>query len=105
MNALFPSGAFEIDGQPSEYLRAGGSGKPVRRRFCPTCGCHLFADTPAYPGVVVVRIGTLDDPSSIKPAANIWASSAPAWACLDPLLHRVEKQPQPPRPASDAHGS
>lgn len=24
---------------------------------------------------------------------NIWAASAPAWACLDPGLERVDHQP------------
>lgn len=92
VNALFPEGAIEITGATSEYLRQGGSGNTVRRRFCPHCGCHLFADSPTYPGIVVVRIGNLDDPSSIKPVANIWSSSAPTWACLDPSVERVERQ-------------
>lgn len=96
VSAVFPADALEVTGEPAEYLRPGGSGNTVRRRFCPRCGCHLFADTAAYGGVVVVRIGTLDDPSSIEPKANIWSSSAPAWACLDPELLRVEKQPAPP---------
>lgn len=95
-NALFPAQAVEIAGSLGEYLRPGASGNTVRRRFCPHCGCHLFADTPAYPGAMVVRIGTLDDPGSIKPRANIWSSSAPGWACLDPSLERVERQPVPP---------
>lgn len=102
VNALFPAAAIEIAGTPAAYLREAGSGNTVRRRFCPQCGCHLFADTPGYPGVVVVRVGTLDDPSSVRPRANIWASSAPVWACLDPALDRVERQPAPPRPAGEA---
>jgi hypothetical protein len=36
--------------------------------------------------------------SSIKPSTNIWAASAPVWACLDPALERVEQQPAPPKP-------
>jgi hypothetical protein len=44
----------------------------------------------------------LDDPSSIRPIANIWSSSAPDWACLDPLLERIEQQPFPPTPGRDA---
>jgi hypothetical protein len=48
----------------------------------------------------VVRAGTLDDPSAIRPTANIWAASAPAWACLDPALERVDRQPAPPPSAA-----
>ncbi|HET7763974.1 MAG TPA: GFA family protein [Burkholderiales bacterium] len=102
VNALFPSQSIEITGSPSEYVREADSSHVVRRRFCPQCGCHLFAVSSGYPGVVVVRVGTLDDPSSIRPLANIWSSSAPGWACLDPSLKRVEKQPSPPREPAES---
>ncbi len=93
-NAIFPTEAIEIQGSPSEYVSVADSGNQVRRRFCPTCGSHLFADNTGRAGLTVVRLGTLDDPSSISPVANIWSSSAPTWACLDPALQRAEKQPQ-----------
>jgi hypothetical protein len=50
----------------------------------------------------VVRAGNLDEPSSIQPTTNIWAASAPDWACLDAALERVERQPTPPKPATPA---
>jgi hypothetical protein len=46
--------------------------------------------------LTTLRIGTLHEPSSIRPSMHIWAASAPAWACLDPALERVEHQPAPP---------
>lgn len=95
-NAIFPSGAIEITGTTAEFSSQGESGNTVRRRFCPTCGSHLFADSSGRAGLTVVRVGTLDDPSSVKPVANIWAASAPGWACLDPQLDRIERQPPPP---------
>jgi hypothetical protein len=98
VNALFPSAAIEISGSPAVFVRRAPNGNPARRRFCANCGCHLFADTPGYADVIVVRVGTLDDPSSIQPSANIWSASAPAWACLDSELERVERQP-PPAPS------
>jgi len=97
-NAMFPSQAIEITGSPSEYTRIAASGNQVRRRFCAHCGSQLFADSSGRPGLTVVRIGTLDDPSSIRPTANIWRTSAPAWACLDAALERVAAQPTPPPP-------
>ena len=96
VNAVFPTDKIEISGNPSELTRAAESGNQVRRRFCPRCGCHLFSDSSGRPGLTVVRLGTLDDPSSIKPTSNIWTKSAPTWACLDSSLERVERQPPPP---------
>jgi hypothetical protein len=101
-NAIFPTASIEITGSAAEYSSKGESGNTVRRRFCPKCGSHLFADSTGRVGLTVVRLGTLDEPSSIKPVANIWTMSAPVWACLDPVLERVERQPQPPKPPSAA---
>ena len=70
--------------------------------FCPTCGTHLLARSSARPQFRVLRAGNLDDPSSIQPTANIWAASAPTWACLDVDLERVDQQPQAPKPAGAA---
>jgi hypothetical protein len=97
VNAVFPSQAIEIQGPLSEYASTAESGNHIRRRFCPSCGSHLFADSSGRPGLTVVRLGTLDNPSLIKPMANIWCASAPTWACLDVTLARVEHQPLPPQ--------
>ena len=102
VNVIFPTSAIEITGKTSEYTSVADSGNHVRRRFCPTCGSHLFADNTGRPGLTVVRVGTLDEPSSISPNANIWASRAPAWACFNSELQRFERQPQqlPPSPSA-----
>ena len=96
-NAIFPAPAIEIEGTLAAYTSTSDGGNEVTRRFCPQCGSHLFADSTGRPGFTVVRLGTLDEPSSVQPVANIWAASAPAWACLDASLQRVERQPQPPQ--------
>lgn len=100
VNALLPSAAIRITaGQPAAYLRIANSGNTVLRRFCPVCGSHLFADNNGRPGFTVVRVGTLDAPDLAAPTANIWAESAPAWACLDPALEQIAQQPAaPPNP-------
>jgi hypothetical protein len=101
-NAIFPTEAIEITGTPAEYTSVADSGNQVRRRFCARCGSHLFADNTGRLGLTVVRLGTLDDPSSIEPEANIWVSSAPRWACFGSGLASFEKQPQPLKPPPSA---
>lgn len=96
VNATFPTEAIEVSGPLTEYASRADSGNEIRRRFCPTCGSHLFANATVRPHLTVVRLGTLDDPASIRPVMNIWAASAPSWACLDDSLQRVDGQPQPP---------
>lgn len=98
-NAIFPTDSLDITGATSAFSSVADSGNTITRRFCPTCGSHLFADSTGRPGFTVVRLGVLDDPSSITPTSNIWAVSAPAWACLDASLERVEGQPAAAKPA------
>ena len=100
VNMLVPTAALGISGSLSEYLSSADSGNEIRRRFCPTCGSHLFANSSSRPQFTVVRVGTLDDPSSVRPAMNIWAHRAPPWACLDGSLERVDGQPAPPQQLS-----
>ena len=96
VNLMVASDAVQVEGATGEHFSDADSGNRMRRRFCPTCGSSMFANSSARPQFTVVRAGTLDDPSSVKPTANIWAASAPAWACMDPALERFERQPAPP---------
>ena len=96
-NIIVPFDALTVVGVLSEHTKTANSGNDLTRQFCPTCGTHLFAKSSARPHLMVVRIGSLSAPSSAKPSSNIWATSAPDWACLDPALERVEHQPQPPK--------
>ncbi len=99
VNAIVDSASIEVMGSPAAYTSTSDSGNRVTRRFCPACGSHLLADSTGRPGLTVVRVGTLDDASSVRPTANIWSASAPDWACLDGSLDRVEGQPMPPSPS------
>lgn len=93
VNALFPSDAIELTGIPAQHEKAADSGNVVTRRFCPTCGSQLFSNSSGRPGLTVVRVGTLDEPSAVTPTANIWAASAPAWACIDRSLDMFDGPP------------
>ena len=99
VNLLVPADALSFTGAVAEYTKAADSGSEVTRQFCPACGTQLFAKSSARPQFRVVRAGNLEDPSSIHPTMNIWSSRAPGWACLDPGLERVDRQPAPPKPA------
>jgi len=105
VNLLVPSEALSVAGTVAEHTKTADSGNDVTRQFCPTCGTHLFAKSSARPQFRVVRAGNLSDPSSIQPSVNIWANSAPGWACLDPALERVDQQPAPPKAVSIADKS
>lgn len=95
VNACFPSAALSVCGELRDYAMVADSGAVAHRRFCPTCGTHLFSASEARPHLIFVRVGSLDEPDGVKPAMTIWTASAPSWACFDPALPQVERQPPP----------
>jgi hypothetical protein len=96
VNILVPTAALEISGTLANYVKTADSGNQITRQFCPACGTQMFGLSSGRPQFRVVRTGNLDEPSSIKPTANIWANSAPDWACLDQNIDQVAQQPTPP---------
>ena len=56
-------------GTPSEFERSDLE-NPRLRQFCPNCGTHLTTLLRDR-GLVVVKVGTLDDPSIYKPDVAI----------------------------------
>ena len=95
VNVCFPSNAITIEGEMKDYRSVADSGNVMHRRFCPSCGTSLFSEAEARPHLIFVRAGALDDPQIAKPAATIWTSQAPSWACINASLPKVERQPPP----------
>lgn len=102
VNMIVPTSAIAVTGALSEHTKTAQSGNAITREFCAACGTHLFARSDARPQFRVVRVGNLDEPSSVRPQVNIWTASAPGWACMDPSLDRVEQQPLPPGQSAPA---
>jgi hypothetical protein len=95
VNVCFPSNAITIEGETRNYRSIADSGNVMHRQFCPTCGTQLFSAAEARPHLIFVRAGTLDQSDIARPAATIWTSQAPSWACINDDLPRFERQPPP----------
>jgi hypothetical protein len=96
INLAFPSNAVSITGELRDYSNTAESGNHMHRRFCPHCGVHLFSAAEERPQLLIVRLGTLDDPTPFAPQANIWTSEAPSWARIDADMPGFERQPPAP---------
>ncbi len=89
-----PTAAFTLTkGNPKYYVVKGGSGSSLHRGFCSDCGSPVIAKADAFPDFRGVPAASLDDPSGVKPAADIWTSSAQPWDYMDPALPKYEHQP------------
>lgn len=78
-NVAVLAGQFELRGKPAKFQDSGDSGRPVWRLFCEKCGSPLFTVAESIPGVVVVKVGTLDDASGLRPGVEVYAAHAAVW--------------------------
>jgi hypothetical protein len=57
------SGFHYTKGQPRVFERTDLE-QPVKRQFCSDCGTSLASLPPALADIIVLKVGTLDDPAS-----------------------------------------
>jgi hypothetical protein len=88
-----PQTALSVQGDLKTFEDKGDSGKAMLRRFCPHCGSTVMDEAEALPGVIMVQVGTLDDPSWVKPAMQIYCDSAQPWVQLSGEMQRFAKMP------------
>ncbi len=94
-NAIFiPKAILTIHkGIPSSYTSKSDSGSCITRFFCGTCGTSLYGQSEIYQDSIVLKVGSLDDPSVFKSTMNVWVSSAQPWHYIDPDLPQYPKAP------------
>ena len=100
-NAMFATEALALEGILSSNSYVAASGNVLTQHFCGQCGTPVMGQSSARPQFRVIRLGFLDMPHDLAPAAAIWIEDAPAWACIDPALETFPRQaPPPPQPKS-----
>jgi hypothetical protein len=92
-----PVEAFTVTGECTWYEVTADSGNQFQRGFCPRCGTPLFGRSSGMPSIVIVRAGTLDDPSWYRPALDIYTESALPWTTMDPALTKFPRGPRSSR--------
>ncbi|MFZ1882889.1 MAG: GFA family protein [Rhodoplanes sp.] len=94
INIGVPADSVAISGGSlARFKDVGTSGKPAWRSFCQTCGSSLATEAEAFPGVVFLKAGTLDDPSWLDPKLHIWTQSKQPWVTIGPDATQVEQNP------------
>jgi hypothetical protein len=65
---------------PKSFKLTAGTGKPHEVFFCGACGTYLWSKYHASPGdTLLLRAGTLDDPTVVKPDVHIFTRSKVPW--------------------------
>ena len=91
-----PAAALAFQGSPKTYTQKGDSGQDVVRRLCPNCGSTITSEPAVMPGASILRVGTLDDTSWVKPTMEIYCDSKQSWVDLAGGMQRHPKMPQRP---------
>jgi hypothetical protein len=85
---------YEVEGQASEYVRAGDQGARFRFRFCPVCGTNLFHTEEGFEHRSVgVAVGAFGDPGFPAPQVSIYDSRRHPWVQLPPGTRAFAKDP------------
>jgi hypothetical protein len=87
-----PKEALKITGEVTYHEVTGDSGSAIKRGFCGKCGSRLFG-FPSVAPFVGIAAGSLDDPSWVHPAFDIYTSSAQPWDHMNPDLPKFPKMP------------
>ena len=91
-----------LRGELVAYDKAADSGRTVRMLSCARCGTKLWNEPLASPAMLVVKPGTLDDPSWAVPIGSIWTDSRLPWAVIDATQVNFPGQPPDRQPLYDA---
>ena len=79
-------------GEPKGFQRSDLE-TPVTREFCANCGTHLLSKAPSLPGVVLLKVGTLDDPSVFTPQMAIYTVDQQPFHTIRDGLPTFERTP------------
>ncbi len=90
-NLVMPRADIDLKGDMAAYDDTAESGNILKRSFCPKCGSSIMSESSARPGVAVLKAGSLDDPSAVRPAMQIWTRSAQPWVKFAVEMQSMEK--------------
>ena len=89
--AMRPDAFKYTKGAPKQFARKDLE-KPVTREFCAECGTHMVT-RPQRP-IVVIKVGTLDDPAQFTPKMAIYTCDKQAFHHVPDGMPAFERLPQ-----------
>lgn len=88
------SGFAYTSGAPRRFQRPDLP-KPVSREFCGECGTHILTRAPGMPGIVLMKVGCLDNPEAFEgPQMAIFAAEARGFHQIPEGLEAFDALPR-----------
>ncbi len=83
LNAIIETDRVEaLKGEPIPVTVPTDSGRPHRIFRCTECQVAVYSEYGGASALRFVRLGTLDEPSALKPGAHIFTRSKLPWLAL-----------------------
>jgi len=89
----FSSDTVEIFGALSSFVSASDRSTEVTRQFCENCGSQILTRPSAWPELLGIRAGCIDEVVRIVPQRNVFVSSKIPSTSLDPNLPQFARMP------------
>jgi hypothetical protein len=103
MFLVLPADGFHFEeGQPECVVMSGSTN---RSYICNACYSRIYTQMTAQVDgspLIMLRAGTLDETSHIRPVAQMWTSSAQAWAIIKDDILSYKQQPNDFGPMREA---
>lgn len=80
---LVAADALSASGPIASWLREDGENPLLEAQLCSTCGVRLFHQSVPRGPFVRVKLGTLDDTSWFRPAAEFFTKRRLDWVSVD----------------------
>jgi hypothetical protein len=86
--AGYPQPQVKVTGKTKGYNYVADSGGTATTNFCPECGSAIFGTTTSFPGIVAIRLGSMDDSTAFKPQMDVYMKRMRSWdKALDGAPH------------------
>jgi len=91
LNAIIETDRIELlSGEPEPVRVPADSGRPHDIYRCSVCQTAMWSDYGGRPKLRFVRVGTLENPSALKPDVHIFTRSKQPWVQLPPEVPAFE---------------
>ncbi len=88
-----PSPSLTVSGTTRRFDSVADSGNPTHLEFCPECGSTIKMEADVMAGLVMLPVGSLDEPSWVRPAMQIFCDSAQPWVSLGGDMQHFPRMP------------
>ncbi len=92
MSMIVPENSLTVTGPTKRFTRVADSGNQNTGVFCPECGVRLYQIPQHIKGALVLKPGTLDDTSWVRPSHFAWMKSRQSWVPVPEGVKTLDEQ-------------